>query len=128
MKALLTLVVLLMISLHLHLWWEGRDRGVPANAAIVEEGPRPILLEESTLRSLVRDEVARGIGATGLTEQDLQALSLAIENAVREGLAGAQIRESIAQEYVAGYYDALAEIERLEAARAEAEEGQWTGQ
>jgi hypothetical protein len=123
MKALLVLALLLLASLHLHLWLGDRRGAEPGPlVAPVTEGPRPILLEESTLRSLVREEVARALGASGVTEVDVAAISASVNQGVRQGLAEARIRETIATEYVAGYYDALHEIEQIEAARVQAEQ------
>lgn len=123
MKALLTLVVLLLVSIHVHLWL-GAGRGREVEAATVASGveERPILLEESTLRSLVRDEVARALETTALNPPDVEAIATGVNDAVRRGIEGAGIRETIAQEYVSGYYDAISEIERIETARAQSEQ------
>ena len=95
MKALLTLVILLLLTLHLHLWLGARKTSEAAPAAAVEEGPRPIMLEESTLRSMVREEVARALGSSGLSEIDVEAMGRRIKEHFRE-----QVRGALASEYV----------------------------
>lgn len=119
MKALLVLVLVAVISVHLHLLYSARE-GSSANTAVSVEA-RPIVLEEATLRALVRDEVERALGPSGVTMPDLMAIRESVAGAVHEGLNAAQIRESIAHEYVSGYYDAVAEIDGAEAVRAQTE-------